>query len=81
MVAHQAFHPSSGASVASVLYLTPLREMVPHGGIEPTFSRFVAECSVRYTNGAFEMASGVRIELTHVDLESSSPSLGTWPDI
>lgn len=27
------------------------------------------------------MASGVRIELTHVDLESSSPSLGTWPDI
>lgn len=55
--------------------------MVPHGGIEPTFSRSVAECSVRYTNEAFKMAPGVRIELTHADLESASPSLGTWPDI
>jgi len=27
------------------------------------------------------MASGVRIELTHANLESASPSLGTWPDI
>ena len=34
--------------------------MVPYGGIEPTTSQFVAECSVRYTNRAFEIgcASG-----------------------
>lgn len=49
--------------------------MVPHGGIEPTFSRSVAECSVRYTNGAFEMASGVGIEPTHMNLEFLSPAL------
>lgn len=35
--------------------------MVPHGGIEPTTSQFVAECSVRYTNEAFENIGILRI--------------------
>ena len=36
--------------------------MVPYGGIEPTTSQFVAECSVRYTNRAFEIGTsrGIR---------------------
>lgn len=36
--------------------------MAPYGGIEPTTSQFVAECSVRYTNRAFEIGTsrGIR---------------------
>lgn len=37
-------------------------KMVPYGGIEPTTSQFVAECSIRYTNRAFKIGTsrGIR---------------------
>ncbi len=49
--------------------------MVPYGGIEPTTSQFVAECSVRYTNRAFEIgASGGSCNLTLFRLKGGYPS-------
>lgn len=45
----------------------PYLKMVPYGGIEPTTSQFVAECSVRYTNRAFEIGTvgGIRTLKDH----------------